>query len=228
MPLRGVIENMSWFTGDDGKRYELFGRGGGEALAADLGVPLLAQLPFVPALREGGDVGRPVVADRPDQRGGPGVRGAGQDDRGPGGDSGVPPGAYDSLTRRRLAPVGRQTAGVGKRCLSCAPVGTPIGRRVVLGMLGLGAVGIVAGSRVQDALNKVLAPLEAADPTGLTQLIPAAGGFRIYSVTGSLPSGERGRLPPHHRRHGRPPDDLHPGRPAAPCPRPCWSRTSNA
>ncbi len=68
------------------------------------------------------------------------------------------------------------------------PVGTPIGRRVVLGMLGLGAVGIVGGARIQDTLNKVLAPLEAADPTGLSQLIPAAGGFRIYSVTGSLPS----------------------------------------
>jgi DMSO/TMAO reductase YedYZ molybdopterin-dependent catalytic subunit len=66
-------------------------------------------------------------------------------------------------------------------------VGRPVGRRVILGMLGLGAVGIVAGARVQNALNTVLAPIEAADPTGLTQLIPAAGGFRIYSVTGSLP-----------------------------------------
>jgi ATP-binding protein involved in chromosome partitioning len=65
MPLRGVIENMSWFTGDDGTRYELFGRGGGEALAADLGVPLLAQLPLVPALREGGDLGRPITATDP-------------------------------------------------------------------------------------------------------------------------------------------------------------------
>jgi ATP-binding protein involved in chromosome partitioning len=61
LPLRGVIENMSWFTGDDGHRYELFGRGGGALLAADLGVPLLAQIPLVPSLREGGDVGRPVV-----------------------------------------------------------------------------------------------------------------------------------------------------------------------
>jgi len=55
-------------------------------------------------------------------------------------------------------------------------------------MVGLGAVGIVAGARIQNAMNTVLAPLEAADPTGLSQLIPAAGGFRIYSVTGSLPS----------------------------------------
>src|SRR5947208_15817124 len=40
----GVIENMSWFTGDDGKRYELFGAGGGEELAGELGVPLLARI----------------------------------------------------------------------------------------------------------------------------------------------------------------------------------------
>ncbi|HEX3426446.1 MAG TPA: P-loop NTPase, partial [Acidimicrobiales bacterium] len=65
MPVRGVIENMSWFTGDDGKRYELFGHGGGAALAEELGVPLLAQLPLVPELRHGGDVGRPITAVDP-------------------------------------------------------------------------------------------------------------------------------------------------------------------
>jgi DMSO/TMAO reductase YedYZ molybdopterin-dependent catalytic subunit len=54
-------------------------------------------------------------------------------------------------------------------------------------MLGAGAIGVVAGGRIQNGLNAVLAPIEAADPTGLSQLIPAAGGFRIYSVTGSLP-----------------------------------------
>lgn len=71
---------------------------------------------------------------------------------------------------------------------SPAPLGgKPIGRRVILGMLGLGAAGIVGGGRVQDLMNKVLNPIEAADPTGLTGLIPAAGGFRIYSVTGRLP-----------------------------------------
>jgi ATP-binding protein involved in chromosome partitioning len=62
----GVIENMSWFTGDDGKRYELFGAGGGEELAGELGVPLLAQIPLVEALREGGDVGRPIVVTDPE------------------------------------------------------------------------------------------------------------------------------------------------------------------
>jgi ATP-binding protein involved in chromosome partitioning len=62
----GVVENMSWFTGDDGTRYELFGRGGGDELAHDLEVPLLARIPLVPALREGGDVGRPIVVEEPD------------------------------------------------------------------------------------------------------------------------------------------------------------------
>jgi ATP-binding protein involved in chromosome partitioning len=64
LPVRGVIENMSWFRGDDGHRYELFGRGGGAELAEELGVPFLGQIPLATALREGGDDGRPVtVAD---------------------------------------------------------------------------------------------------------------------------------------------------------------------
>jgi ATP-binding protein involved in chromosome partitioning len=66
LPVRGVIENMSWFTGDDGKRYEIFGSGGGRELADDLAVPLLGQLPLVQALREGGDDGRPVTAVDPE------------------------------------------------------------------------------------------------------------------------------------------------------------------
>jgi ATP-binding protein involved in chromosome partitioning len=66
LPVKGIIENMSWFTGDDGKRYEIFGSGGGEELANELGVPLLGKLPLVPALREGGDDGRPIVAVDPD------------------------------------------------------------------------------------------------------------------------------------------------------------------
>lgn len=66
LEVKGVIENMSWFTGDDGKRYELFGAGGGEDLAKRLEVPLLVQVPLVPELREGGDIGRPIVATDPD------------------------------------------------------------------------------------------------------------------------------------------------------------------
>ncbi len=60
--VRGVIENMSWFIGDDGRRYELFGSDGGAELAENLGVPLVAQVPFVPELREGADLGFPVAA----------------------------------------------------------------------------------------------------------------------------------------------------------------------
>jgi ATP-binding protein involved in chromosome partitioning len=66
LPVKGIIENMSWFTGDDGKRYEIFGAGGGRELADELGIPLLGQLPLVPALREGGDDGRPITAIAPD------------------------------------------------------------------------------------------------------------------------------------------------------------------
>jgi ATP-binding protein involved in chromosome partitioning len=66
LPVKGVIENMSWFTGDDGKRYELFGSGGGQELADEIGVPLLGQLPLIPALREGSDRGRPITAVDPD------------------------------------------------------------------------------------------------------------------------------------------------------------------
>lgn len=66
MSVIGVIENMSWFTGDDKKRYEIFGEGGGEALAADLGVPLLGRVPIEDGLRTGSDLGKPVVAASPD------------------------------------------------------------------------------------------------------------------------------------------------------------------
>jgi ATP-binding protein involved in chromosome partitioning len=66
LAVRGVIENMSWFTGDDGTRYELFGSGGGQQLADDLGVPLLGKVPLVSALREGGDDGVPIVVSDPE------------------------------------------------------------------------------------------------------------------------------------------------------------------
>ncbi len=65
LPVRGVIENMSWFTGDDGRRYEIFGSGGGQAIADALGVPLVGQVPLVPALRVGGDQGLPVTVSHP-------------------------------------------------------------------------------------------------------------------------------------------------------------------
>ena len=66
LQVRAVVENMSWFTGEDEKRYDIFGSGGGEALANELDVPLLGQVPLVTELREGGDVGRPIVVSDPE------------------------------------------------------------------------------------------------------------------------------------------------------------------
>lgn len=63
LKVHGVIENMSWFTGDDDTRYELFGTGGGLSLAERLGVPLIGQVPLVPALRDGSDTGHPVAVE---------------------------------------------------------------------------------------------------------------------------------------------------------------------
>ena len=65
-----------------------------------------------------------------------------------------------------------------------------MGRRVFLGMLGLGAAGIVWGSRLADAFNRAVAPIAAMDGTGLSSLLPVSGRFRIYSVVGFLPKRE--------------------------------------
>jgi DMSO/TMAO reductase YedYZ molybdopterin-dependent catalytic subunit len=61
-----------------------------------------------------------------------------------------------------------------------------IGRRVVIGMVALGAVGVVTGKRIQDGVDAVLAPLQRIDPTGLTGLLPG-DYFRIYTVTDGFP-----------------------------------------
>ncbi len=66
VPVLGVIENMSFFLGDDGKRYEIFRSGGGQKLAAEIGVPLLGELPIDPRIAECGDSGEPMVRKHPD------------------------------------------------------------------------------------------------------------------------------------------------------------------
>ena len=73
----GVIENMSWFACPHcGERTSIFGSGGGQEAADTLGVPLFAQVPLVPDLREGGDEGRPIVVTDPDSPAGQALRDA--------------------------------------------------------------------------------------------------------------------------------------------------------
>lgn len=66
IPVMGLVENMSYFVGDDGKRYDIFGSGGGERASADLEVPLLGQIPIEPKVRACGDSGEPIVQAAPD------------------------------------------------------------------------------------------------------------------------------------------------------------------
>ncbi len=65
--------------------------------------------------------------------------------------------------------------------------GAPVGRRVALGLFGLGALGVVAGSTAQSGLLRVLAPLQTKDPTGLLSMIPVGNQFRFYSVAARAP-----------------------------------------
>ncbi len=64
--VAGVIENMSASVAPDGTRYAVFGSGGGERLAEQLGVPLLGSIPLDPAVAAGGDAGEPAVIAAPD------------------------------------------------------------------------------------------------------------------------------------------------------------------
>jgi DMSO/TMAO reductase YedYZ molybdopterin-dependent catalytic subunit len=66
--------------------------------------------------------------------------------------------------------------------------GAPVGRRILLGTLALGALGVAAARPLQGGLDKVLGAASQQDPTGLTGLLPGGGGFRYYSVTGSVPT----------------------------------------
>jgi ATP-binding protein involved in chromosome partitioning len=67
VPVLGLIENMSYFISpDSGKRYDIFGSGGGAREAKRLRVPLLGQIPIDIATRESGDRGMPITAETPD------------------------------------------------------------------------------------------------------------------------------------------------------------------
>src|SRR5499433_93481 len=67
VPILGIVENMSYFVAPDtGRRYPIFGEGGGQRVADEFGVPLLGQIPLEMETREGGDAGVPVTVGRPD------------------------------------------------------------------------------------------------------------------------------------------------------------------
>ncbi|MBQ0997343.1 MULTISPECIES: molybdopterin-dependent oxidoreductase [Streptomyces] len=65
--------------------------------------------------------------------------------------------------------------------------GAPVGRRALLGMLGAGAAGLAAAPYLQRGWENFLGAASQADATGLTGLLPNPGGFRYYSVVGSVP-----------------------------------------
>jgi ATP-binding protein involved in chromosome partitioning len=67
LEIAGVVENMAGFVTPDGERYAIFGEGGGQALADELDVPLLAQVPLTMPLREHADAGVPLVSANPDE-----------------------------------------------------------------------------------------------------------------------------------------------------------------
>jgi ATP-binding protein involved in chromosome partitioning len=66
IPILGIVENMSWFIDSAGVKHELFGKGGGQAVAEFSDAPLLAQIPIDQSVREWGDKGTPVVQAAPD------------------------------------------------------------------------------------------------------------------------------------------------------------------
>ena len=68
VPVIGIVENMSYFIPPDmpDKQYDIFGSGGGEKAAAELGVPLIGCVPLEMDVREGGDRGLPIVVKHPE------------------------------------------------------------------------------------------------------------------------------------------------------------------
>ncbi|MER6062348.1 molybdopterin-dependent oxidoreductase [Streptomyces sp. NPDC001792] len=67
------------------------------------------------------------------------------------------------------------------------PAGAPVGRRAMLGMLGVGAAGLAAAPYLQRGWESFLGAASQVDATGITGLLPNPGGFRYYSVVGSVP-----------------------------------------
>ena len=79
--------------------------------------------------------------------------------------------------------------GVSRPVGADAPTqGAPVGRRTILGVVGLGVAGVFGGSWLQNGLARLLGPLEYRDPTGLVAELPLGDTFRYYSVTGAVPT----------------------------------------
>lgn len=66
VPILGVVENMSYLELPNGEKMDVFGTGGGEKLAKESGVPFIGAIPMDPAVRAGGDTGKPVVVSAPE------------------------------------------------------------------------------------------------------------------------------------------------------------------
>ena len=86
--ILGLVENMSYFVGDDGKEYDIFGRGGAQQMAQRLGIPFLGAIPINMSLRENLDTGDPTRNFDPSTAGGDQL-----------------PGALDEVARNTLAQV---------------------------------------------------------------------------------------------------------------------------
>jgi DMSO/TMAO reductase YedYZ molybdopterin-dependent catalytic subunit len=101
------------------------------------------------------------------------------------------PDRLDPDTPEHAAPEGRpgdpDTPETPAQRADTPDRGSPVGRRVILGMVGLGVAGVAFGGKMQNRLDSVLASISAKDPTGVTGLLPGGGGFRFYSVSNSIP-----------------------------------------
>jgi ATP-binding protein involved in chromosome partitioning len=76
IPVLGIVENMSHFVCPDcGRESDIFGKGGGERLAGELGVAFLGRIPLYEPIRQGGDAGVPIVISEPDSPAGRAIRG---------------------------------------------------------------------------------------------------------------------------------------------------------
>ncbi|MGI8984955.1 MAG: Mrp/NBP35 family ATP-binding protein [Acidimicrobiales bacterium] len=124
LKVLGVIENMTAFTCDHGETYSLFGSGGGTALAEDLGVPLIAQVPLEPEVSAANDAGRPLSVAAPKSAAGAAFAGAADRIA----DELLPPVDMAGCTARMLATVEAALGPSGPRSGRLGPSGPRSGR----------------------------------------------------------------------------------------------------